>query len=220
MVHEYPLVFKSDTIEETWLKALDHLFFVSQNGMEWYDGYLLDCNLSGVEWKKKETKHSNRIITKGPKYAEVRFDEPLDEEFMKTDKAEEVIKGKMKIMIPQRSRQPWFPAILTNNSRIYDVPKNVRLDWLAGASMILTEAIAFYADHLRIAKDDETFIAIMESHHQDALPKRERMAKKYIEGVEEKLRLAIAVILPLMKKKGISQGQELETIDGVIPKAD
>jgi len=221
MVHTYPLMFKSDTLEETQLKSLDHLFFITGNGMEWYDGYLLELESTGVEWKKKETKHSFRVITKGPRYTEICYTEPLDEAFLKMDTVEEVMAGPMKITIPQRNKHPWFPAELDEYSRIMDIPKKVRPDWLAGASKYLTAAIAFYADPVRVAKDDENFIAVTDLlRKKDASVPLDTIAghaKRYIEAVETNLRKAVAVILPRLKKAGIAQGTEDDIINGIRP---
>jgi hypothetical protein len=161
------MLFKDITRERSELKVLDHLFLVIGNGYSWYDGYLTVDYGEGVRSKWDEKK-DDVVITKGEKYGKQRFQSPVDENFFKSDKVEIMSLPKTKIEIPivHKSLHDWEPYPLFEGARLLNIPKNVRPDWLAGASKILIETEKFYRnnpEHADIAHEHSQVLSNLQS---------------------------------------------------------
>lgn len=189
---EWPLLFKDKNIELSTTKVIDHLFTTSGGGYGWYDGYLV--NLDKPTKCRWDAKIMDYVVIKALKYGEIRYSKKADETFFSKDIAESMNVGPFSFTIPQVSHQPFEPS-LTSGGNILRLPKNIRVDWLAGASKILKIIEVYYEKH----------------------PENEFLDPKNYNYVVPHLRRARQDVNRLMKKTGIDGKNEDDVILSVIP---
>lgn len=192
-IWNWPTLFKDYNLQNSELKVLDHYFLVIGNGFEWHDGYLANDELLKCHWRKNKIN-----ITDGPKYGKERFDsKKIDVKYFTGVEVEKLEIEKFTIHLPKENVTSWKPSQHSNNSCIINIPKDVRIDWLAGASKIFRSTYEYYQSHPNW---------IEEANYNEYQTKR----------ITESLSKSEKLIGKMMKKKGIKFGQEDEVINSCI----